>query len=84
MPRPPPRLSSGSSTPCSARTSASKPTIRCAASRNPEVSKICEPMWQCRPTSSNDGRASTRRTASAAAPAANENPNFWSSCPVAT
>ena len=43
---------------------------------------MCEPMWQCSPTSSSYGWASTRRTAPAAAPEASENPNFWSSWPV--
>ena len=55
MPCPPPRSSSGSSTPCSSRTAASSSTIRCAASEKPCVSKMCEPMWQCSPTSSSDG-----------------------------
>ena len=58
--------------------------MRWAASLKPCTSKMCEPMWQCSPTSSSDGRASTRRTASAAAPLASEKPNFWSSWPVWT
>ena len=36
-----------------------------------------------RPTSSSDGAASTRRTASCTSPSASEKPNFWSSCAVA-
>jgi hypothetical protein len=39
-------------------------------------------MWQCTPASSRLGVASTRRTASAAAPDLIDRPNFWSSVPV--
>ncbi len=83
MPSPPPRLSSGSSTPSSSRTWTSSPSTRWAATSKPPVSKICEPMWECRPTRSRPGAASTRRTASRASPPASEKPNFWSSCAVA-
>ncbi len=83
MPRPPPRSISGSSMPCSSRTALSSPTTRRAETSKPAMSKICEPMWLCRPTSSRPGRASTRRTASAAVPSASPSPNFWSSCAVA-
>ena len=38
------------STPNSATTSRSRPITRCAASSKPATSKICEPMWLCRPT----------------------------------
>src|SRR4249919_3279993 len=41
-------------------------------------------MWECRPARSRPGAASTRRTASSAAPEDSENPNFWSSWAVAT
>ena len=41
-------------------------------------------MCECSPASSSPGQASTRRTASAAAPEDSEKPNFWSSCAVAT
>ena len=44
-----------SSTPCSSRIAASSPTTRWAATSKPDVSKICEPMCECRPTSSSDG-----------------------------
>ena len=46
---PPPRLSSGSSIPCSSRSAPSRPTTRWAATSKPDVSKICEPMWECTP-----------------------------------
>ena len=40
-------------------------------------------MCECSPANSSCGSASTRRTASSAAPEASEKPNFWSSCAVA-
>ncbi len=83
MPRPPPRSISGSSTPCVSRTSDSRPTTRRAATSKPAMSKICEPMCEWMPRSSRLGRASTWRTASAAAPPLSDRPNFWSSCAVA-
>jgi hypothetical protein len=43
--------------------------MRCAASLKPCTSKMCEPMWQCRPTSSSDGQPQDAPDASAAAPA---------------
>ena len=41
-------------------------------------------MWAWMPTSSTDGSARSRATASSAAPEAKPNPNFESSCPVRT
>ena len=73
MPSPPPRSISGSSTPCSSRTSASSPTTRRAATSNPDMSKICEPMCEWMPMSSRPSSWSTRRTASAACPPASAN-----------
>ena len=61
---------------CSAST-------RRAATSNPDESKIWDPMWECRPSSSRPGAASVRRTASNASPEVIEKPNFWSSCAVA-
>ena len=83
MPNPPPRSSSATCTPCSACTRAASSSTRCAATSNPPVSKICEPMCECSPANSSCGSAITRRTASSAAPEASEKPNFWSSCAVA-
>jgi hypothetical protein len=79
MPKPPPRLSSGTgavrdSSACAARS-------RSADSANPAESKICEPMWQCRPTKSSEGRERMRSPNSTAR--SRETPNFWSSCAVA-
>ena len=70
--------------PCSSRIRTARPSTRRAATSNPSVSKICEPMCECSPASSTPGQASTRRTASSAAPEDSEKPNFWSSCAVAT
>ena len=83
MPNPPPRSSSWIATPCSAWIRAASSSTRLAATSNPPVSKICEPMCECSPANSSTGSASTRRTASSAAPDASEKPNFWSSCAVA-
>ena len=83
MPRPPPRLISSTSTPWVSRTAAASPTTRCAATSNPAVSKICEPMCECRPPNCSDGASRTAATARAADPSRSENPNFWSSCAVA-
>ena len=83
MPKPPPRSSSGIVTPSSADTWACSASTRRAATSNPEVSKICDPMWLCSPSSSRPGASSTRRTASSASPEVIEKPNFWSSCAVA-
>ena len=85
MPKPPPRSSSGSD---DAELVVDLGVQRRARGgrrpRSPEVSKIWEPMWECRPTSSSPGRASDRRRRPrAAAPLAIEKPNFWSSCAVA-
>ena len=55
MPKPPPRLSSARSSPVAWCTWPSRPTTRCAAASNPAVSKICEPMWLCRPVSCSAG-----------------------------
>ena len=71
------------STPSSSRTSASSPTTRCAATSNPAVSKICEPMCECSPTSSSRRHRAPGVPPPAASPPASENPNFWSSCAVA-
>ncbi len=51
------------STPNSATTSRSRPMTRWAAISKPATSKICEPMWLCRPTSRRWSAANTRRTA---------------------
>ena len=86
MPRPPPRstveICAVLSTPNSATTSRSRPMTRWAASSKPSTSKICDPMWLCRPTSRRWSVANTRRTAAIAAPLASDSPNFWSSCAV--
>ncbi len=76
IPNPPPRSSSATVTSCSAAIRAASPATRCAATSNPAVSKICEPMCECSPANSSEGSASTRRTASSAAPEASEKPNF--------
>lgn len=86
IPSPPPRSTTDIcavfSTPNSPTTSRSSPSTRWAASSNPSMSKICDPMWLCRPTSLRLSVAKTRRMASIAIPPASENPNFWSSCAV--
>ena len=82
MPKPPPRSNSGGVTPSSATICACRRSTRRAATSNPSVTKICEPMCECSPSSSRPGASSTRRTASRAAPSAIEKPNFWSSCEV--
>ena len=86
MPRPPPRstveICAVLSTPNSATTSRSSPITRWAASSKPATSKICDPMWLCRPTSRRLSVSKTRRTASIAAPLASDSPNFWSSWAV--
>ena len=56
---------------------------RRAASSNPSISKICDPIWLCRPVNRMFFAPKTARTASIAAPPDRENPNFWSSCAVA-
>ncbi|CAM5641635.1 hypothetical protein SVIOM342S_01680 [Streptomyces violaceorubidus] len=83
MPSPPPRSISGSSTPCSSRMSLSSPTTRCAATSNPDMSKICDPMCEWIPMTSSPSSCRARRTASAACPPASGMPNFWSSWAVA-
>ena len=86
MPSPPPRSSAtmlSASCGWSATICRSSATTRCAATSNPDGSKICEPMCECSPISRSPGSATTRRTASAASPPASEKPNFWSSCAVA-
>ncbi len=55
MPNPPPRSRYGGVAPSSSRSWASSATARCAETSKPEVSKICEPMCECTPTSSSDG-----------------------------
>ena len=65
------------------RPAACSASTRRAATSKPAVSKICEPMCECRPSSSSPGAACTRRTASSASPAVIEKPNFWSSWAVA-
>ena len=59
------------------------PTTRCAATSNPDVLKIWDPMCEWMPTSRSSGRAATARTASRAAPEVSDRPNFWSSWAVA-
>ncbi len=81
---PPPIFSSVRMTPCRARTSAIAAIIRRIASPYRAGSDTCEPRWQCRPTRSRMGWASTRRTASAAWSPARVKPNFWSLTPVVT
>src|SRR3954469_23773742 len=83
MPKPPPRLSSASTSPVAWAIWPSRPTTRCAAASNPAVSKIWEPMWLCRPVSWSAGSRITRTAAVSASPVAREKPNFWSSCAVA-
>ena len=46
----------GQLTPISLETWACRASTRRAATSKPEVSKICEPMWECRPSSSSPGR----------------------------
>ena len=70
-------------TPTSEPTWAWRASTRRAATSKPEVSKIWLPMWECRPSSSRPGAATTRRTASRASPEVIEKPNFWSSWAVA-
>ena len=52
--------------------------------RTRTVSKICEPMCECRPTSSQRRlRQHPARRRRPPRPSASEKPNFWSSCAVA-
>ena len=66
MPKPPPRLSSGTSPPASS-SACSSSSARGRLARSPPVPKICEPMWQCRPE---EGQARRARGCARRAPAA--------------
>ena len=58
--------------------------MRRADTSKPAVSKICDPMWLCRPSRrSASGLSRIRRAASKACPPERDSPNFWSSCAVA-
>ena len=52
MPKPPPRSSSGSSTPCVVADRGVQATAAGRDTSKPTVSKICEPMCECRPSRS--------------------------------
>ena len=74
------------STPCVvARCRRAAPSTRWAATSKPTVSKICEPMWECRPSSSQLGLGQRRGRIGLARRrrSAMEKPNFWSSWAVA-
>ena len=47
--------------PNSSTASRSRPITRCAAISKPSTSKICEPMWLCRPTRRRLSASNTRR-----------------------
>ncbi len=79
MPKPPPRFSSGSG--ATRASSACAASRRSADSANPAESKICEPMWQCRPRRSSEACERMRVPSSTAR--SRETPNFWSSWAVA-
>ena len=85
MPKPPPRSSSGSSTPCSSRICAEQPDAR--GGRRPRSRRCRRSASRCasagRRSSSDGRRRGSGATASAAAPPASEKPNFWSSWAVA-
>ncbi len=81
---PPPMSNCGSVMPCWSRMRANSPTMRRTAATYGFVVAICEPMWQCRPTSSRCGWSSIRVTACCAEPSVIDRPNFWSSVPVRT
>ena len=66
------------------RFSTTNGTRAAISSMKAETSKIWLPMWACTPTSSRSVKPLSASTASAAAPDANEKPNFVSSCPVFT
>ena len=84
MPRPPPRSISGSSTPCSSRTSASSCDDAPRGDLEPGHVEDLRPDVRV-DADRVPGRpaCSARRTASAACPPASAMPNFWSSCAVA-
>ena len=57
-------------------------TITATASRNECSAKICEPIWQCRPTSLTWGAANTSLMQRNAKSSSIVNPNLESSQPV--
>ena len=57
-------------------------TMTAAASRKECSAKICEPMWQCRPTRRTFSAASTSPTHLKAKSSRMVKPNFESSQPV--
>ncbi len=69
MPKPPPRSSSGSSTPRASRICDCSASTRRADTSKPLASKICEPMCECRPRSSSTSSSRILNAAAAAAPA---------------
>ena len=84
MPKPPPRSSSGSSTPCSSRICGEQPDHPVGGDL--EAGGVEDLRADVRVQADQlaaPARASTRRTASAASPPASEKPNFWSSWAVA-
>ncbi len=79
MPKPPPRLSSGTGP--SARRRSCRSRRRRADSTKASVSKIWLPMWACRPVKERD--ACDRMRATRPGASASVIPNFWSSRAVA-
>src|SRR6218665_2207448 len=79
IPNPPPRLSSGSG--AVAASAACARISRSAETAKPRASKICDPVWQCKPSSSNEGEFLIRSPSSTAR--SSGTPNFWSSWAVA-
>ena len=77
-PSPPPSTSSGRS------YGAANAAITSAARPKLSAVNTLEPMWQCTPTSSAESPRRMRSIAARASPLARLNPNFESSCPVAT
>ena len=63
-------------------TSFTKAASSAAAAGYAPISKICEPMWQCRPTMFTLSAARQAATAAAARPPSSEKPNLLSSWPV--
>src|SRR6218665_498217 len=79
IPNPPPRLSSGSG--AVAASAACARISRSAETAKPRASKICDPVWQCKPSRSNEGEFLIRSPSSTAR--SSGTPNFWSSWAVA-